>query len=228
MKTKLTLSVLLLLLLVVPSSVYANTTFDQNLGAPGWYDGSGNPNGGFTVDNENGILLGIRIKLRQDPNVIDSATDVYNVPYGAQIGSPTHAAWNYEFAIFDPNLLLGDTFSLTITNQNTLATATVNPLTYWSDDSGFGPGGKTNTLVAGDTAAEQSENPIFGDFPLAGSYNELEITSYKFELVAKDHLGNIIGDVAGVANVQAPEPSTFLLLGGALVLVALQRRKQTS
>ncbi len=39
----------------------ANTAFDQTLASPAntpvssWYNGSGNPQGGFTVDLENGI-----------------------------------------------------------------------------------------------------------------------------------------------------------------------------
>jgi hypothetical protein len=119
---------------------FGSITFDQSLPSPGWFDGSGNPNGGFTIDSENGIVLGLRIKERQNPNVIDTPTDIYTVPTGPEPSSPSHAYWNYEFAIFDPNLL-SDTQSLTITYVTGGQSTTVNPATYWNDDSGMGPGG---------------------------------------------------------------------------------------
>ena len=34
--------------LTLSAGAQAATLFDQNLASPGWFDGSGNPNGGFT------------------------------------------------------------------------------------------------------------------------------------------------------------------------------------
>jgi len=51
-------------------TLHAGTVFDGSLASPsaaafpGWYNGTGNPNGGFTIDLENGIELGLRVKLR--------------------------------------------------------------------------------------------------------------------------------------------------------------------
>ena len=82
------------------TTMAANVSYDANLASPpGWYNGTGNPNGGFTIDNENGVEVGLRAKLRQNPGVINSPSNVYLVPAGPQTGSPTHAAWNYEFSI---------------------------------------------------------------------------------------------------------------------------------
>src|SRR5690348_3893189 len=81
----------------------ATTTFDQTLALPAtgaaesWYNGSGNPQGGFTVATDNGIELGLRAKLRQSPNVIHTSNNVYTVQTGLQ--DPGHALWNYEFSI---------------------------------------------------------------------------------------------------------------------------------
>jgi hypothetical protein len=205
----------------------AGTTFDQNLPNPGWFDATGNPNGGFTIDSENGVTLGLRIKERQNPDVIDTPTDIYTVPIGPEPASPTHAYWNYEFAIFDPNLLT-DVQSLTITYVTGGETATVDPATYWTDDSGFGPGGETATLVPGDTAAENSENPVFADFPLAAIYNENTPGIYEFELKDFSATGALLGDVTVYANVVAPEPSTFGILGATLFGIGLIARRRKS
>lgn len=179
------------------SAANAAVVFDGSLASPstnpatpGWYDGSGNPNGGFTIDTENGIELGLRAKLRQSPNVIDSSSDLYTVPAGPQAGSPTHAAWNYEYSIdLQPNgvgtLTLADiTASLTITDVTTGATTTVNPLNvppvgYVSDDAGFGSGGK-DVETSSDWGAQNSENPIFANFGIPFNENSLDL--YQFTL----------------------------------------------
>src|SRR5579862_6463138 len=83
------------------------TLYDASLTAPpGWYDGSGNPNGGFTIVDDNGIELGLRAKYRQNPNVIDTPNNVYSVVLGAETAAtsggpsnPSDAAWNYEFSV---------------------------------------------------------------------------------------------------------------------------------
>ena len=221
------------------SAAYGTVTYDQDLvspdntNSPGWYDGTGNPNGGFTVDNENGIELGLRAKLRQSPTVIDSPTDLYVVPAGQQPSSPGHAAWNYEFSIdlaplgVSSGYTLGDianSTSLTITNVTTSATATVNPLTYWGDDSGFGITGKTTPENATEWGAQQSENPMFADFPLAAGYDPNAPDLYRFDLTIDNPTGP--GVLASdTMFVSVPEPASFSLIGvGALAL--LKRRRQ--
>jgi hypothetical protein len=227
-----------LLLLTFVAVATASTQFNavlaspNNAAAPGWYDGSGNPNGGFTVDTENGIEIGLRIKLRQDPNVISSATNIYDVPIGPQVSSPTHAAWNYEFSIdLEPlgigTLTLNDiTASLVVTDVTTSVTsASINPLTYWTDDSGFGSGGKTTPQTGAQWGVQQSENPIFADFPLGADYNENAVRLYQFTLtVTQNSNGNVLGSDTVFAQTVAPEPSTFLFMGLGLGLLMLSIR----
>jgi len=113
-----------------------------------WYNGSGNATvqGGWTVatGQTSGIEIGLRAKYRQG-DVIDTPTNVYQVPYGLQ-PSTIRANWNYEFSIdLQPGgpvsgglTLQNVTAALTITDLTTGATATGNPMTYWADNTYFG------------------------------------------------------------------------------------------
>jgi hypothetical protein len=234
---------------VVAASFGASAeTYDQSLVSPGggisgWYDGTGNPNGGFAVDDENGIEIGLRAKLRQSPDVIDSTNGVYAVPTGAEPSSPSHAAWNYEFAIDlgpggSPAFTLADvTASLTMTDVNSGTTVTVNALSYFPDDSGFGPSGMTtgapgSTLTGDEWGAENSENPIFASFPLSATYDENANDTYIFTLVVDNAAGAQLAtdtiDVVVGAGSPTPEPATFGLFGfglAALGFVARKRRR---
>src|SRR5579864_834862 len=88
------------LLSVAASSAQATTSFDQSLSSPGgWFDGTGNPNGGFTLGTNDGFTIALRVKGRQNPSVIDTPTNIYSVPAGAEPSLPADAWWNYEFSI---------------------------------------------------------------------------------------------------------------------------------
>ncbi len=218
------------------SGAMAGVSYDASLVAPGWYNGTGNPNGGFTIDNDNGVEVGLRAKLRQSASVIDSPSNVYVVPGGPQTGSPTHATWNYEFSINlsgTANHLTLDDISkfttLTITDLTNSASATVNPLTYWADNSGYGTGGKDQPAVPSDFGVQNSENPAFGDFPLHGTYNDFAPDTYRFTLNVVNNAGvQLASDSIDV--IVAPLPSTLLgglaLLGGLGLVVTAKRLRR--
>lgn len=229
------------------------TSFDVNLASPsgnpadpGWYNGTGNPNGGFTVVNQNGIEVGLRAKLRQSPNVIDSPTSLYNVPAGTQIGSPTRAAWNYEFSIdLRPGgvgtLTLADIVQYTtlkITDVTTGATSTINPLVYFPDNSTWGSAGKSSTPTLSDWGAQNSGNPKFASFPLVGSYDVNAADLYTFQLDVNWLAPNgsratpislLASDTISVQVAPVPLPAavwsgaSLLVLVGAMKLIKKRR-----
>jgi hypothetical protein len=223
----------------------AATLFDQSLASPGWFDGSGNPNGGFTVTTNNGITSAQRVKLRQDPLVIHSSNGVYDVPTGPQPTSPSHAAWNYEFNIGcdsgscpggNLTALLGFS-TMTVTDLTSGHTNTVSMLN-WLDDATWNGMAKSNLLDTTSFIAQNSENPIFGDFPLAAFYDENAPDVYRFTIDVKDGAGQILdtntvwANASGVSFMPGvPEPATWamMLIGfGAIGCTMRAKRKRVA
>jgi hypothetical protein len=213
---------------------------DSNLS---WYNGSGNGDvqGGWTVDTNNGIELGLRAKDRQSNSVIDTPTDAYVVQPGNQ--DATHALWNYEFSIdLEPNgvgtLTLSDIIAtLTVTDLNTSATNTVNLSTLAGDDSGFGTTNGTTgadrinesppTLAAfaAGWGAQNSENPEFGNWPL-GTFNSSLPQTYQFVLTVSN-LSDVVLATDTINVTVAPEPSTFIPLGILAFSLLVWRRRRS-
>ncbi len=112
MKTKFVLTCGLLFFGLSSSTAFGDLLFDQDV-TPDVIFGSGNANGGWTVDRDNGIELGLRAKLRfdemnQPQNVFNSngnGTYTFNAgqPVGGGFsfanGSPSTAVWNFEWSI---------------------------------------------------------------------------------------------------------------------------------
>ena len=99
------------LFLVNANPAQAVISFDQNV-TPDVIFGSGNANGGFTVDRANGIELGLRGKLRfdaanQPQNIFNSngdgtySFDNLQAPSGFSFAQPptTTPIWNFEWSI---------------------------------------------------------------------------------------------------------------------------------
>jgi len=92
---------------------HAVTTFDDNV-TPDILFGSGNGNGGFTVDREGSVELGLRAKVRfpVPGNVFNSNGDgTYSFKAGLG-AAPDHALWAFEWSVnTDWNGMTGDTLS---------------------------------------------------------------------------------------------------------------------
>jgi hypothetical protein len=114
-----------LLCLGIASGAQAAVMFDQDV-TNNVIFGSGNANGGFTVEQSNGIELGLRAKLRFDEN--NQPQNIFNsngdgtytfaagtppTGFGFAPGAPTTPVWNFEWSInsnFDGSGASLDTF----------------------------------------------------------------------------------------------------------------------
>jgi PEP-CTERM motif len=214
----------------------AGTVFDTSLASPngnpatpGCYTGTGCVNSGFTVSTgANGTELGLSAILRFVGPVTPTG-NVYDVPTGTAGGS---ALWDYTFSIdTQPNgvgtdTLSNFTYSITLTDLNTLATLTGNPLAI-PDDAGFGAGGKTNGLVAGEWGAQNSENFSFAGLGTPG-FNPNAIGSYTIELDEFNSDHHIVNSVEIQVNAGTPEPASLFLMGGGLLGLGLIARKKAA
>lgn len=225
-------------------------TYDQNLSNPssssnpGFYNGSGNPDGGWTTvtDSSGDIDFSARVKYRQDPNVIHTSTNIYQVDPGFQ--DATHAKWNLEFSF---NGGIGGVPAVHIADVLPFSTVTISDLTagtsttkyldqIWGDDSTWGSTGEgvlSPTTLLSDWGFQNSENPKFGDFPNGGaSFDPNAQHFYKVAFNINNALGNLLTDTiyikVGDAVNPAPEASSISMLAGGLSLFGLGflRRKQ--
>jgi hypothetical protein len=232
----------------IASTAHAATTFNTSLvDPPGFYNGSGNPNTNFTVNETAGVELGIGVQYRViGPQVIPTSTNVYNVATGVYVGPGTCvgcAKWNFEFSVnlqaFDGNAglhLNQITPSLSILNVGNGQSVTFNP--FILDNSGWN-GSVKNVASANmttDFGFQNSENLAFGFYGLLGS-DATQNATYLITLSAlqTDGSGNlgtvqaliIVGDGA-----QTPLPAALPLFASGLgvfgFIAARRKRKNKS
>ena len=100
------------LTLAVASLAHGATTFDDVV-TPDILFGAGNANGGFTVDREGSIELGLRGKLRfPASNVFNSNGDGTYTFKAGLAAAPDHAEWTFEWSVnTDYNELTSDKLS---------------------------------------------------------------------------------------------------------------------
>ncbi len=153
----------------------ASLTFDGDV-TPDVIFGSGNANGGFTIDQNNGVEIGLRGKLRfdennQPQNIFNSNGDgTYTFQRGTpptgfsfDPNSPTTPVWNFEWSIntdFDGSsgFNLDDlTYSLSLDADPSAGTnfATFDPINLSFADHAIGDNSTSNGggTVAGDASA---------------------------------------------------------------------------
>ena len=208
--------------------------FDSTL-ANGTYYGTGNPTGGWTVDTNNGVQVGLRAQYRY-ADAIYTPTDDYSVQPGACITAPCNtggnkpalALWNYNYSIdlTGTALTLSDVMNytfLTVTAMNGLVpveTVTFRPLVDITD----------NALLNTNKGAQNSENlgwiPVGGTWPTA--FNPNAGYEYDFSLVVGSSSNASLAAV-DIEIQPTPEPSAVILFGTALLgAFTLIRRKRNA
>ncbi len=188
--------------------------FDQNV-TNNVIFGSGNANGSFTTDRNNGVEVGLRAKVRFSipgdvpQNVFNSNGDgTYNQAAGAPAASPTRARWNFEWSIntdFDGTgggRKLDDlTYILGMDFDPTLGTdfATFDPINFPFADHSIGDNSTAQgagveatttaeyaTLIANNSLAQNSWQLNFFNVPFGKSFDPNLDATYDFYLAAFD------------------------------------------
>ena len=209
------------LALAATGSVKASEVYNQNL-VNGVYYGMGN--GGspenFATVNNGSIELGLRAKLTpllngvpQVPPQLDGSNGTYVVPLGD--------TFNFDFSV-DPTVggtpvsLTGVTQTLTVTNELTGATFSINPTLLGNYTLSTAPG-----------AYQNSEKISFGFLGLG--YNPNVNDTYVVTLDVGSLVDQIDVQVGSGFTAAVPEPSTWamLILGFAGIgAMTYRRRKQ--
>jgi hypothetical protein len=168
---------------------------NTNLSVP-FVTGSGNTNQHFAVDNENGVEVGLKAKLRFQSDVTPTG-NIYNVPTGYQTSPTTYANWNFDFSVLFLNagsyyidLAYDIDPSAAQIYKHITSPIGANFQDSWNYGMGFlGTGFNAN---------------------LDGTYDiDLSVYNLPGNLLADSHIQVVVGD--GAAPV--PEPGTMMLLG---------------
>ncbi len=204
--------------MVAPAS--ASVVYDANLASPGVYFGLGNPNGGFAINTQNGVEVGIRAKIYQGA----VPTPTLNV-YDFALGDVISWDWSFNPSVVDQVSLGGLSSLMTITNVATGGSFSFNPFLV--------PDNATSLLAPG--GFQNSWRLSFGFLNGIGGigYNSAVNSTYAVDWnVTGQAFGSIDNRIVinqGRGSVSAvPEPATWamMLFGFGLVGGTLRNRAQ--
>ena len=231
--------------MTITTAAHATTTFNAALASPGFYNGSGNPNAGFTVNTENGIELGLGVNYRfvgpVTPDLVPNPSNVYHVNPGFSTGASCAnvcSLWNFEFSV---NLgtsgkhLSDINTQLTIQNATNLQKIVFDPKPIADNASYDG----TNTHSSGgahstDVGFQNSENLSFLTPLLTPPFNwdPTADNTFIITLALLNETGAPIQSVSETVVVgagAAPLPAALpLFASGAAVLGFFARRRKNN
>ena len=225
-------------MLLLARPALASITYDANV-TPDVIFGSGNANGSFTVDQNNGIELGLRAKLRHNAsglpeNTFNSNGDgTYSFDAGvAPTQSFPTAVWSFEWSInsdFDGNglSLKNDTFfyELSIDTDPGIGTSFIafDPINIGFADHAIGNNSTGNgagsvaadateyaALIANNNVAQNSWKPHW----VNPGFNPTVAGTYDFVLSAVDDSGTRASTSIQVIVGAVPEPAALFTWAG--------------
>ena len=194
--------------------------YDTALAPPGYYNGSGNANAGFTTNTTpSGVELGLGVNLQFLGVVHPTSTNIYNVPTGISTG--TAATWDFEYSVNlgASGLQVGGISSL-LTVLNTANGQSI----------AFNPGSVGDNATNGTVGFQNAENLGFAFvsffFPLFG-FDPNAIDTYVVTLSAQINTGGSLGSVSEIINaVATPLPAALPLFAGGLGVMGLLARRR--
>ena len=197
--------------------------------------GSGNANGGFTVDTQNGVEIGLRAKVRFDEN--NSPQNQFNsngdgtytfdatAPFGfswmSTPFSPSTAAWNFEWSVDvtqTPLLLNAFTYLFEIDYDPIVGTnfLAFDPINTPGADNYGGLSVNQNSWNM-----EFFNGPGFEYLNTANGQFEIRLSAFDGQtLLASSN----ITVFQNATEVSAPGAAAFMLLGGLGLLVSRKRK----
>lgn len=217
-----------------PAAASADQLFNHSLASPGVYFGSGNVNAGFTIlDTTNTDGSTLELGLEAIERYIGPITPTSN-DYLAAATDTKDASWNFVFSVnsgTDP--LSAYTYSLSITNDNTLASYAFDP-TLLPDNAQVGADACANNATGcamnlANDGFQNSENLGFSFLATPLAFNASAPDEYTITLAANPKSGvNTDPSVSINVTAETPEPATLALMGGGLLLLglAVSRRKR--
>ncbi len=195
---------------------------------PGFYNGSGQPNTGFTITQTDTAELGLGVLYRYGSAVQPAAnTNVYNVDVG-YYPSTTYALWNIQYSVnlqaFGSTDVLNDyTYNLTISDTHGNSVS-FDPLAMFTDNAGWN--GSKNVANNGnegtDWGFQNSENLAFGEFaglnfnPLA---NETYLVTLSLTPIVSGFAPLVASPSVSIEINATPIPAALPLFGSGLGLM---------
>jgi hypothetical protein len=209
-------------LLALPMTATAAVVDNANLAPPGVYFGSGNPNGAFTVNTQDGVEFALRAKISGIFPQITPIGNTYFIPLGDTFGFDYSVNPNFGGAGGNSNVLLaGTTALITVLNEGnghvgTFDPSSSSPLLGNAHNAGA-PGGYQN-----------SEKISFGFLNQGYNANVNDTFDITFALTGVPgsdvpiHVEEFVQVGSGV-----PEPSTWamMILGFAGIGFMAYRRR---